>query len=281
MKHLVLFLLLSSTIGANELVSIEQPQSAAAAAAEPSADGLSKDIIMALVDDAVKLKRYQVLLAGITFMSYPERLAELKKFAQEVNNKDVLNFVDKCSRLPIHIAAAYGIVSLLQDVPNEHVNTVDSEGYTPLMHAVSEKWTAQDREGHTPFLHTERTNKLDCIKILLKKGAHVNVQARDGSTPLLAAIFAGVEIVDLLLQHGANTEFCADYETPLIVATRYGRDQCIPSLLKAGANMHARDAGGYTPYMIAKGNCWRLLNEAMEKEYVAQAKTCSTSCTLL
>lgn len=58
-----------------------------------------------------------------------------------------------------------------------------------------------------PLIEAVRNNKLDLVKLMLSKGANINITDKDGTTALMTASKLGyAEIVQLLIQHGADTK---------------------------------------------------------------------------
>jgi ankyrin repeat protein len=80
--------------------------------------------------------------------------------------------------------------------------------------------------------------------MLLQRGANVNAQDHQGYTPLTTACStddAGEDMVKLLLEHKADTEFQTkigelDNLTALMCAVRGGMEDIARLLLEAGAN---------------------------------------------
>jgi len=75
--------------------------------------------------------------------------------------------------------------------------------------------------GSTPLSLAALTGNTEVIDLLIRNGAEVNGQNKDGATPLLGAAFLGrVEAVNLLLAEGADPNIRNDKgETPLDVST--------------------------------------------------------------
>uniref|UniRef100_A0A2K5BV68 Ankyrin repeat domain 53 n=1 Tax=Aotus nancymaae TaxID=37293 RepID=A0A2K5BV68_AOTNA len=127
----------------------------------------------------------------------------------------------------IHFAAQRGKLACLQVLVEEYKFPVDlltNDSQTPL-HLV---------------IHRDNTSvALPCIYYLLEKGAALNVQTCNGSTPL----------------H---------------LAAREGLLDCVKVLVQSGANVHAQDAMGYKPIDFCKiwnhRACARFLKDAMWKK---------------
>lgn len=63
----------------------------------------------------------------------------------------------------------------------------------------------EDSEGRTPLMHAVHNNQLQAVKMLVESGANVNMIASDGSTALHQAAYSGsMDMVALLLSLGAD-----------------------------------------------------------------------------
>ncbi len=143
---------------------------------------------------------------------------------------------------PLHLALLNGNFDLARDLieAGADVDKWDFAGRTPLYLAV---------DMHTPQTGSrgigrgEETSAMDLIRLLLDRGADVNIQLKHrppyrqgvnergadimlsvGATPLLRAARAGdTEVVKLLIEHGAEVELPNQYGvTPLMVAAGVG-----------------------------------------------------------
>ncbi len=110
--------------------------------------------------------------------------------------------------------------------------------------------------GLTALLFAVREGSLDCVQILVAKGADVNQAAVDGSAPLLVAVQNGhYDIARFLLDHGADPKLTnAKGWTPLYLAVKNRNQEstaipgpstdgvldCITALLDHGADPNAR-----------------------------------------
>ncbi|MDR2154636.1 MAG: ankyrin repeat domain-containing protein [Burkholderiaceae bacterium] len=85
--------------------------------------------------------------------------------------------------------------------------------------------------------------QLDIVEALIVKGAQVN---KTGWTPLhYAATGGNVEVIGLLLKHGARLEARSpNGSTPLMMAARYGSLEAVQALLRAGADPRLRNETG-------------------------------------
>ena len=140
----------------------------------------------------------------------------------------------------LHLAAKSGDVDGLQAalVAGAEVDALDSEGWTALMHAVSQEY---------PFL----------VEPLLAAGADPNVRAPDGATALFMSAAAGnPEIVVLLMKADADVSVGGPQgQTPVEVAR-----------LEFGEAEAARRAGE-DPALVAllEGKSWAGEREAIEE----------------
>ena len=97
---------------------------------------------------------------------------------------------------------------------------------------------------------------MDIVRLLIKRGAHINEKRADGETPLLAACSsdseAALETVSALIALGADTTQADPIgETPLIRASRKLLPEITRRLLDKGASVAERDSAGNTPLLAA------------------------------
>ncbi|KAG6831882.1 hypothetical protein H0H92_006999 [Tricholoma furcatifolium] len=170
--------------------------------------------------------------------------------------------------------------------------------------------TVLDRDNYSPLVYATVKGHVECVRVLLDEG---KVPA-EPSTPLddliplsLASQWGHVDVVVLLLQHGArclpnsngeypmhlaaregHDEVCKllihlegwdtpdKYHewTPLFHASRYGQDRCVKILLEAGARVGATDELGHLAVHYA---AWYGHHKSMSLLLdVARAKPSST-----
>jgi ankyrin repeat protein len=123
-------------------------------------------------------------------------------------------------------------VEVLMSWPKTDVNTLNSNGESPLM------------------LAAIKGNK-DIAEQLIKKGADVN---KTGWTPLHYAASSGqLAIISLLLdQHAYIDAGSPNGTTPLMMAARYGTGEAVDLLLAEGADARLKNQQGLTALQFAE-----------------------------
>jgi ankyrin repeat protein len=121
------------------------------------------------------------------------------------------------------------------------------------------------RQGWTALHHAARQRDGKTLALLLKAGAPVNAQAKNGDTALCVAVNEGYpsNVADLLGARADATLVCRDGRTALHEATgRAGepRPSITTVLLKAGARPDAIDAAGATALFLAAGRAQGFAN---------------------
>ncbi len=121
---------------------------------------------------------------------------------------------------------------------------------------------ARDNRGLAPLvsaMYDMSLNYRDALPAWVERmvslGADVNVADLEGATPLMyAASLHYGDIVELLLKKGARVKVATrtDRNTALHYAAHEADELSVRSLLKAGADPNAENAGGVTPYMMAE-----------------------------
>lgn len=172
-------------------------------------------------------------------------------------------------------------------------NNVNSFGASPLTEAIKANNTelvsmllgakanadAANADGQTALMLAARIGALPIVKLLLSHGAHVNAREQwRGQTALMwAAAQDHPDVVRLLVGHGAQVNVRAVYNdwldnatqitsepraqyrpegglTPLFYAIRGGCQDCVETMVKAGANVNMPTPEGVTPLISAIDN---------------------------
>ncbi|HEY4338964.1 MAG TPA: ankyrin repeat domain-containing protein [Steroidobacteraceae bacterium] len=172
-------------------------------------------------------------------------------------------------------------------------NAMNSFGSAPLIEAIKANNVelvemllsagahpdAANADGQTALMLAARIGALPIAKLLLHHGANVNAREQwQGQTALMwAAAQNFPQMTQLLVDHGAKVNLRALYYdwldnatqitsepraqyrpegglTPLLYAIRGGCQQCVETLLKAGAKVNMPTPEGVTPLMSAIDN---------------------------
>jgi ankyrin repeat protein len=145
---------------------------------------------------------------------------------------------------------------------------------------------ARNADGATALMVAAQAGRLDLVRALIDAGADVNATDDRGWGPLAKAIHnpeldrGFPDVVDVLIRAGAGIETPIGYGIrPLMLAAGYGETAVVEALLKAGADVLARNDGGLTALMMVKEKFYvdviNLLHEAERDAGVGEG-SCST-----
>lgn len=163
-------------------------------------------------------------------------------------------------------AAGLGDMNTVKRFQTEgrNINEKDSNGATPLMHAIWSKKPdvakyliesgadvkAKDSSGCDALIYAVINGQIEITNALLDKGANIETSDHAHSTPLiLAVVYGNYDMTKLLLDRGANIE-SKDWlgATPFVNAVKSSAsEKIIQLLIKKGANLKSKDKEGYTP----------------------------------
>ena len=105
------------------------------------------------------------------------------------------------------------------------------------------------------LLHAAATNgQLEMVRVLLKRGASVDLPSSLNTTALMSAAYRGhLSILLVLLQHSANPDLQSyNGNTALMSTALEGQEACTKALLRAGANTELRTNKGSTALQWAE-----------------------------
>ena len=141
-----------------------------------------------------------------------------------------------------------------------------AKGYEEVVKKLLDKGAYVDiktgRSRSTPLLRAVDYSRVEVIDILLKHGANTNYTNNDGDNILdLACIRGNVEIVKMLLDNGADINGKKGFNdnTPIMTATRFGSIACVNELLSRGADISIKNCYGCDAIGLAKDRGNRVI----------------------
>ncbi|KAI1842402.1 hypothetical protein JX266_011443 [Neoarthrinium moseri] len=189
----------------------------------------------------------------------------------------------------LHMAAHFGFeeaVSRLLELYNP--DTRDSDGYTPLHWATAvsrqtvvriliEKGASLEVKGlhgAQPLSIAALNEDYDLAHFFLEKGANVNAADDDGVTALMyAAKYGSADVVRLLIQRGAHVNATND-RGQTALALRTTSDKILTALLENGADANIASVRGTTPLMnAARDGAISSVRQLIEYRADVHAKT--------
>lgn len=136
-----------------------------------------------------------------------------------------------------------------------------------------------DNLDQTALIAAVSQSKLDAVKLLVKRGADVNLVDRAGWSPLHFAVYFSTDtaVIDALIAGGAKLNAQNDRGiTPLYFASITGHELQVKRLIAAGADRNLASKSGYTPLRVAqiKGlqGTAALLSPAVQKDKPSAAR---------
>jgi ankyrin repeat protein len=155
---------------------------------------------------------------------------------------------------------------------NADPNKITSKYESPLLIAVRYR-SMQQTIDNMPSLKMDQiidSTGLVIIENLIRHGAEIDFQDREGVTPLnYASIYGYIRYADMLIYYGAEIDKKSyDGTTPLMAAIWAGYDDVADLLIQNGANLEAKDNEGDTPFLIAAQNGDTLMMDLLLKNGV-------------
>ncbi len=180
-------------------------------------------------------------------------------------------FAQSTTETPLISAVLYKDISEIEKLLAEGVdiNQQDKHGYTALIRACS---------------YSSKEKYSDAAKLLILKGADVNIHAKDGNAAVIEAAGNSREIFDLLLEKGADFKVKKEdgtgaYYQCMLGMLFYGREglELADFLLSKGVNVDeaptSTEIEGYTPLIFAaRDNNKEVVNFLIEHGANVSAK---------
>ncbi|WP_341816915.1 ankyrin repeat domain-containing protein [Wolbachia endosymbiont (group A) of Agelastica alni] len=170
---------------------------------------------------------------------------------------------DKNGRTALKIALEYNqteMVDLLQEVQNNYndhlFDSIRFRNFDKTIHFLNlgADVNATDEAGCTPLYRTVELYDSAIAKLLIDRGADVNVRGYHNSTLLHESI--NEDVAKLLIDRGANINARDDDgQTPLHRSLCSGRPRMVEFFVNSGADIEARDDDGQTPLHSAVDCC--------------------------
>ncbi|XP_046639772.1 ankyrin repeat and SOCS box protein 13-like isoform X1 [Daphnia pulicaria] len=199
---------------------------------------------------------------------------------------------------PLHEASSKGNVAAVQFLIEEGawINARNIDGATPLCVACAAgqtevaKLLIESNASVNPTILIDPLNSplheavmkghIQCVKLLISKGAKLNAADRHYGTPLHAACVAykiNIDCILSLIQAGADVNATIVHKAPLHIAAYRNLFSVVQLLLNYGADVYMRDNLGKRPKELAKPNSAvkRLLHD-----YEINPRTLSDCCRL-
>ena len=116
----------------------------------------------------------------------------------------------------------------------------------------------QDNEGSTPLTIASYKGELEIVKLLISKGADINIQETNGQTALrrsLVNIGRYVGVTKYLVEKGADLNIQdAEGDTVSIFVSEYGSIEALKIFVENGADLTLKNNKGQTALGVAKAN---------------------------
>ena len=177
-----------------------------------------------------------------------------------INKVPDINAQDSAGKTPLHLAIQNGDDIIVTDLINHGANP-----------------NIRDEAGNTPLHLAVRTGNPGIVKsILAHSKADINAQDRDGNTPLHVAI-GNEGMVEILLANGADANKPNNRGNSPLHLTDRSPASTIRLLKKHGANIHAKNNDGQTPYQAVVETCTSKNNGEIMPGVVEELETSPSS----
>lgn len=195
-----------------------------------------------------------------------------------------INLKDETRKTPVYYAAANGQEKAVKFLLlcGADINARDESLKSPLMAAIEAKSykTAKllidvnasvkvsDENGYTPLHYAVMNGQKEIVSAIANKFCDIDATDNEGNTPLFYSVGKGKDIMNILLQSGADINGVnSDGKTALHKAVEDNDLESVSFLTDNGANLNIKDQDGHTPaYYAEQGSpIYNLLIESGAK----------------
>jgi len=203
---------------------------------------LAKKLTVSLIERVLESGGHFDLVQhdGKSLMHYLIEYRAITLFTKLASSGITLHRRDQYQKTLAHYAIDYNQIDILEII---HTIQNHQESIWDL--------NTPDDTGRSPLHYTILKNNINTFKKLLSLGVKVNVYDVHGDTPLHYVILTDkIDFLDTLLQYDVNVNaYNFMMQSPLHYSCNEGR--MWKQLIKAGANVHARDADGKSVVQVA------------------------------
>lgn len=234
------------------------------------------------------LNKNELTEMDISPLMYYVICGDIERCEEELNKGVEINCKNKEGNSAVFYASAKGDIEIVKLLVSRgaNINIQNKLGHTPLMVAISENknkvfnfllskganFELKDKEGDTCLLYaiksTLQYEESTFLEDLLNESINLSTKRKNGRTYVFYALEMGNSYaLGLLLKAGGNKNeiINADKETLLMFATRLNIRYCAKELIKAGADLNAKNIEGETALDIAKRLNHSFIIELIEK----------------
>ena len=201
-------------------------------------------------------------------------------------DKDVKNQQNQAAVLLAQAKRQHAVTRLFNPTLSDREFTITACEATPRLKAacngdVATLGKTQDDGAITALMVACRQQRLEVVEVL--DDTDLDAQSASGCTALYLAAEEGDEhIVRLLISRGAKIEIASsDGGTPLQRACVFGHEQCARALLEAGADVEKPNNNGWTPLMKACSNGHEQVARALLEARADKTATTDAGFTAL
>lgn len=110
----------------------------------------------------------------------------------------------------------------------------------------------EEKKGWNPIVYAVVNQRVDVVKLLLESGA--NTHGKNMGLQKGAGYNSNVALLKALIENGADVNAIVDNYTPLMEAAHRGCVDVVKLLVSSGADVNLKNAFGYTALMVAAGS---------------------------